>query len=278
MNLDEQLTSALNEEAETRTGALPDVPGLIRGGRARRRRRNAVRAGGSLLAAVIAAGSLYVVVQLGEGDAGTSDLSANQPTPLSLPSSDDAVPIESGTYVVPAGNGEVAPYVVTVPEGWTVVYGDTLAKYWDEPGAIEISTFALDQIELFDDACNGPQTLGTAQSSLDSLVAGLRGQESGAPASDPVAITLGGLQAARIELDVPSGRPRSGCRLGRGGLQVWRSQGDDYFVLFPDERASVYVVDVAGRALVFVTKSDGEVSAADRAEVESIMGSIRVEG
>ena len=96
--------------------------------------------------------------------------------------------------------------------------------------------------------------------------------------SDPVAITLGGLQAARIELDVPSDRPRSGCRLGRGGLQVWRSQGDDYFVLFPDERASVYVVDVAGRALVFVTKSDGEVSAADRAEVESIMGSIRFEG
>ena len=49
-------------------------------------------------------------------------------------------------------------------------------------------------------------------------------------------------------------------------------------MLFPDERASVYVVDVAGRALVFVTKSDGEVSAADRAEVESIMGSIRFEG
>lgn len=277
MNLDEQLRAALNAEADTRTAALPDVQGLIRGGRARRRRRTAVWAGGSVLAAVVAVGGVYGVAQLGEGGARSAQRIADQPTPLSLPSSDAGVPIESGTYVVPAGNGEVAPYTVTVPTGWTAVYGDTLAKHWQEPRATEISTFALDEIELFDDACDGPRTLGTAQSSVDSLVTGLRGQVSGAQVGDPVATTLGGLPANRIELDLPSDHPRTGCRLGSGGLQVWRSQGGDYFVLFPDERASVYVVDVAGRAQVFVAKTGGGASAADRSELESILDSVRFE-
>ena len=276
MSLDEQLKAALNEEAEVRTGAPPDVHGLIRGGQARRRRRNAVWAGGGVLAAVIAAGGLYGVAQLVDDDAGSAGVIADQPTPLSLPRSDAGVPIESGTYLVPAGNGEVAPYTVTVPEGWTVAYGDTLAKHWEEPGAIEIATFALDEIELFDDACNGPQTLGTTQSSVEGLVTGLRRQASGPRVGDPVAITLGGLPAQRFELSLPEDQPRTGCRLTGGGLQVWRSLGDDHFVLVEgDERASVYVVDVAGRPQVFVTKSGSEISPGDRAELESILGSIR---
>lgn len=279
MSLDDQLRSVLSEEADTRTGSPPDVPGLIRGGRARRRRRNAVWTGAGVLAAVIAAGGVYGVAELGDGDARSTDLIANEPTPSSLPSSDAGVPIEAGTYVIPAGNGEVAPYTVTVPAGWRAVYGDTLAKHWEGPGALEIATFALDEIELYDDACNGPQTLGTTQSSVESLVAGLRRHASGLRVGDPVDVTLGGLPAQRFQLSLPEDQPRTGCRLGGGGLQVWRTLGDDHFVLMNgDDRASVLVVDVAGRLQVFVAKSSDEVSTADRAEQESIIGSIRFGG
>ena len=275
MSLDEQLRAVLNEEADTRTGGVPDVQGLLRGGRARRRRRNAVWAGGGMLAAVIAAGGLYGAVQLGESIDGSAGRIAEQPEPMSLPRSDVGVPVEPGTYLVPAGNGEVAPYTVTVPDGWTVVYGDTLGKHWEEPGAIEISTVALDEIELYDDACHGPQTLGAAQSSVESLVTGLRRQASGPRVGDPVAITLGGLPAQRFEVSLPEGQSRSTCRLRGGGLQVWRSLGGDHFVLMDgDERASVYVVEVAGRLQVITAKT-GEASADDRAELESIIGSIR---
>ena len=274
MSLDDQLRSVLNAEADVRTGPPLDVPGLIRGGQARRRRRHAAWAGGSVLAAVIAAGGMYGVAQLGDDAAGSAEVIAGQPTPQALPSSEIGVPIEAGTYVA-GGQGEVAPYAVTVPDGWTGVYGDTVAKHWDGPGPIEIYPFALEEIGLFDDACKGPGSMGTAPSSVDSLVNGLRRQGSGVEVSDPVTTTLGGLPATRIDVDLPSDQPRVGCRLGSGALQIWRAHGADYFVLFPDDRASLFVVDVAGQAQVVVSKSGDDVSAADRAELESVLGSIR---
>lgn len=53
-------------------------------------------------------------------------------------------------------------------------------------------------------------------------------------------------------------------------LQIWSG----YFVLFPAESASVYVVDVGGRVQVFVTKTDDDASPTDRAELQSILDSI----
>ena len=45
MSLDKELTAVFGQEAEMREIPLPDVEGLIRGGRARRRRRNLGRIG-----------------------------------------------------------------------------------------------------------------------------------------------------------------------------------------------------------------------------------------
>jgi len=58
--------------------------------------------------------------------------------------------------------------------------------------------------------------------------------------------------------------------LEQGVLQVWSG----YFVLFPAETASVYVVDVGGPAQVFVTRTRDGASAGDRAELQSILDSI----
>ena len=88
---------------------------------------------------------------------------------------------------------------------------------------------------------------------------------------------MGGHPATRIDLDYPGSKPLSNCRLSTtpgiepGVLQVWSG----YFVLFPAESASVYVVDVGGRAQVFVTRTRDDASAADRAELQSILDSIR---
>lgn len=276
MNLDDQLRVVLNEEAAMRTPAPPDVQDLISAGRTRRRRRNAVWAGGGVLAAVLAAGGLYGIAQIGDDEADSPGLIATTPTPGALPTSDEPVEIGAGTYLVRAGNGEVAPYTVTVPAGWAAQHGDILAKHPDEPGAIMIDSFVLDTTRLTDDACTGPETLGKAQTSTAGLVAGLRAQGSGPRVGDPVAATVGGLPATRIDLDFPSAPPRTSCRLARGGLQIWRGAPSDYFVLFPAESASVYVVDVGGRSQLFVTQTRDDASAADRAELESILGSIRI--
>ena len=259
-----------------RTVTPPNVPRLISGGQSRRRRRNAVWAGGSVLAAVIAAGGVYGVAQLGGDAADSVGQIADQPSPQPLPDAPEPVAIEAGTYVVPAGDNVVAPYTIMVPAGWAVQHGTDIGKHQDQPDAIGIEPFVLDQIRLTDDTCHGGETLGAPLTSTAGLVAGLRAQGSGARVSDPVADTVGGHPATRIDLDYPGSKPLSNCRLSTtpgtepGGLQVWSG----YFVFFPAERASVYVVDVGGRAQVFVTRTRDGASAGDRAELQSILDSI----
>lgn len=278
MNLDDQLREVLIVEAEMRTATRPDVPGLISGGRARRRRRNAAWAGGSVLALVIAAGGVYGVAQLGDADP-VSQI-AHRPTPRPLPEVREPVALDPGTYLVRGDIDEmdevVAPYTITVPAGWETQYGTDVGKHADESGLIKIEPFVLDETRLTDNTCTGPESLGSLQTSTAGLVAGLRDQGSGLRVSDPVADTVGGLAATRIDLHYPGSEPLPGCRLstttdvGRGWLQVWSG----YFVMGPTETASVYIVDVDGREQLFVTRTSDDASAADRAELQSIIDSI----
>lgn len=284
MNLDDQLRAVLNEEAEMRTATPPDVPGLISGGQARRRRRNALWAGAGVLAIVIAVGGAYGVAQLGDDDADPAHRIANQPTSQPLPDASESVAIDAGTYAVSEDSaGVVAPYTIKVPAGWFAQYGTDVGKHQEdvsggghEQGAIVIEPFALDKIQLADDTCSGEGAFGASQTSAAGLVAGLRSQGHGLRVSDPVAATVGGLPATRIDLDYPGSKPLSNCRLsdtpgvGPGVLQVWTG----YFVMWPAETASVYVVDVAGRSQLFVTRTADDASSADRAELQSIVDSI----
>jgi hypothetical protein len=275
MSLDDQLRAVLNEEAEMRTALPPDVQRLISGGQARRRRRNAVWVGGTVLAAVLAAGGVYGFVQLG-GDADSVAPITKVPSPQPLPDIGGAIAIDPGTYVVPAGDNVVAPYTVTVPAGWQSQYGDGLAKNTTQ-GETVLEPFVLDRIRLTDDACTGPQTLGAAQSSVAGLVAALRAQGSGPTVGDPVAATVGGLAATRFELDYPGSQPLKHCRLSenvpgeeKGTLQIWSG----WLVMHPTETASVYVVDVGGKAQVIVTRTRDSAATADRAELQSLLDSI----
>ena len=285
MSLDDQLRAVLNEEAQLRRGTLPDVQGLINGGRSRRRRRHVAWAGGAVLAAVVATGGVYALPQLGRDDS-VSQV-ANQPSPQPLPDPAEPARINAGTYLVRAdGDHVVASYTITVPAGWEAKHANIIGKHQEdatgeghEADAIGIEPFALDSIRLTEDTCTGPERLGRLQTSTAGLVAGLKAQGSGLRVSDPVPAIVGGRVATRIDLEYPSSRSLSHCRLSdalgleKGVLQIWSG----YLVLFPTERASVYVVDVAGRKQVFVTRIADDASEADRERLTSILESIRFE-
>lgn len=103
MSLDDQLRSALIEEADMRSTPLPDIERMISGGRARRRRRNLTRLGAATAAVVLVGGGAYGGTQIGSADPRTDPDIAEQPsdpatgTPRPYRDTDSVLP-ESGTY------------------------------------------------------------------------------------------------------------------------------------------------------------------------------------
>jgi hypothetical protein len=146
MSLDKELTAVFGQEAEMREIPLPDVEGLIRGGRARRRRRNVRRIGlAAAAASVIVGAGAYGVAHVDPGDPGTLNVTpatseSEQSEPAAVPPSFqqlDRPAIEPGTYRMyvgadPAGVKIEADLTVTGPN-WTsgdqprVSQGDTWA-------------------------------------------------------------------------------------------------------------------------------------------------------
>lgn len=194
---------------------------------------------------------------------------------------DDGVeptPMDPGTYRIPASPWSVADFTVGFPEGWTAQYGHVYATRTDESD--ELSFYAVVVDEIFTDSCapedESTRAVGPA---MADLYTALRQQAGGATVSRPVRTTLGGYPATRIDLEIPKHLKLSECRMGPHGLQIWYSEpADKYFVLLRDATASVYVVDVDGRRQVFLTQVGNAASAADRAELQAVLDSIRIEG
>ena len=112
-------------------------------------------------------------------------------------------------------------------------------------------------------------------SSVDDLAAALL-EQPGPKARGPVETTLGGYPASRIDLTVPTAFDLTPCNLP-DALQLWFSPPDDYAVLFPEDKASVYIVDVDGLRQVFFTRSRSTSSGEDRRELQAVLDSIRIE-
>lgn len=186
------------------------------------------------------------------------------------------IPIEPGTYLIPSSPWSVADFTVTFPEGWTVQYGHGYVKNADEPDELGFYPVVVDKI--YTDSC-GPEdgTLRTIGQRFDDLYAALREQAGGAAIGKPESTTLGGHPATRIGLRVPKRLELAKCRLAPWGLQIWYSEpADKYFVLLPDATASVYVLDVDGKRQVFLTQVGDSTSAADRAELQTVLDSIHI--
>ena len=239
----------------------------------------------------LAAGMLLVAILAGCG--ASPDASGGPRPAASTPSStlrsmpdwdtrDGAhIPIESGTYLIPRSAWSVADFTVTFPEGWTVQYGHTFAQHGDEDD--EFGFYAVVVDEIFANACRGEGGRSKAVGpGVAGLVAALLEQPGGAVKAEPVTTTLGGYPATRIDLRIPKRLDLEKCQMARygfTGLQVWYSEpADKYFVLLPGAAASVYVVDVDGERQVFLTQVGNPRSAENRAELQTVLDSIRLKG
>lgn len=216
----------------------------------------------------------------------TSPESAMESSMLSLPDWDPSdegkhVRIEPGTYLIPSDAWSVTDFTVAFPEGWTVQYGHVFARHGDQ--ANEFGFYGVVVDEIFADACRGEGGASAAVApGVDALVTALVEQAGGAVKSKPVSTTLGGYPATRVDLRIPQRLDLKRCQMaeyGFSGLQVWFSRpADKYFVLLPGGIARVYVIDVEGERQVFLAQQNDRESAIDRAELDAVLDSIRIEG
>ena len=95
----------------------------------------------------------------------------------------------------------------------------------------------------------------------------------------PVATTLGGHPATRIDLAIPEGLDLTACSFGEVGLQIWYARpADKYFVLLRDNPTSVYIVDVDGQRQVFIAGPVGSATTKrDARELQAVLDSIRID-
>ena len=191
-----------------------------------------------------------------------------------------ATPLPYNTEMVGIEAGGTDPEVAFVarrlqrhhPRG---LDGHVYARPTDTPSDLGFYAVVVDAI--YADACVGSSgDLVEVGPSVDDLAAALL-RQPGPQASGPVATTLGGYPATRIDLTVPEGFDLEACTVKGVGIQIWYSRpADKYFVLQADEVASVYILDVDGQRRVSMayrpTTSD-----ADPAELQVVLDSIHIE-
>jgi hypothetical protein len=237
----------------------------------------------------IAAAALVVVAIIGYNllprgaevsGPGPSPTPTSTPTPSLLPSSGS---LDAGSYYHDEW-GPASPRIAfAVPAGWATtegfVYKDRGAvapAYAPGSGPGDVVFFWWVVSHVYADACQWQGSLVDAGTTVDQLADVLVAQK-GRMASAATDVTLGGVPAKRIELTNPADLDPATCN--GGILRFWPDPG-------PDESGGVcctragstdvaYVLAVNGNRAVVVVRHQADSSAADVAELEAIVATIR---
>jgi hypothetical protein len=191
--------------------------------------------------------------------------------------SDDVAP---GTYLWGAGDATPADITFTLPAGWMSRYGIP-HKDRGGPGEIAVGNWII--ANVYTDSCQWQGSLLSPAigPTVDDLASALIAQK-GRNATEPTDVTLDGYPAKRVELSIPTDLDRATC--DEGVIRTWVAPGEDTALvnetenlgMHPGQLNVVYIVDVNGERLVIDTWHMPGTSAADLAELDAILASMRI--
>jgi hypothetical protein len=243
---------------------------------------NNIRIAIAAAAVVVVALVGYSLLPMRGGPGGPPASLSPTPSPQPLPS---AGAIEPGRYWLnggPVPNGTTLPRIaVTMPAGWTAD-GDLLLKDYApdlNPGELDPSdagagpSLVAWQISgTFVDPCTDLTLVEpTPGPGIDALAAALAHQP-GTTAGPPTAVTVGGYSGKFVELTVTADITK--C----ARFSIWASaDGNSRFVQGTNEMNRIYILDVEGHRFTFSARIPARTTAADRAELETIIASIHIE-
>jgi hypothetical protein len=198
------------------------------------------------------------------------------PTPSLLPATGN---LDAGTYYY----NDAVRLTLTVPEGWSTsdgfVYkdrGSVSPAYAPGGGPGDVALFPWTISHTYGDACHWGGTLVDAGSTVEELVNALRAQKSRV-ASTPSDVLLGGIPSRQIVMTTPASLDLATC--DSGVVRFWPDPGPQETGGLCCTKAGsvdvVYVVDVAGNRLAVVARHQPDSLAADLAELDGIVASLR---
>ena len=226
-------------------------------------------------AAVLAVGLAWVNFGPAPNSIGTQPTPTATPSPQPLPGEGL---IEPGRYWlnpigVPIGTA-VPRIAVTLPAGWSA--GIIPSKDYDETdNGAGLGLVAWQISGTYVDPCTDHTLVTpTPAPGIDALVDALSHQP-GTTAGPPTATTIDGYSGKVVEVTVTADITK--C-LGDGPFWIWASpDGDRRYVQGTNETVRIYVLDVDGRRFTFSARIPARTTAADRAELETIIASIAIE-
>jgi len=227
----------------------------------------------ALAAAAVVVAAFLGIRFLLPGEVGLGGPSAS-PTPVPIPLP-NAVEFDPGTYVVADPRWTPVRFTFTAPAGWGADGEGMIRKNEGEPSEVGFAGWVITHV--YGNACHWAGSLVEAGETADELASALSSQEE-RTTSGPTSVVFGGYSARRVELSVPADFNKSNC--DGGFVRSWPDPGPDEnggWAADVGQTDVIHAADVNGERVVIVATYRADTPAADVAELEAILASIRFE-
>ncbi|SDS97729.1 hypothetical protein SAMN04488543_2762 [Friedmanniella luteola] len=165
------------------------------------------------------------------------------------------------------------PVVVTLPPGWRSedVF---ILKSGSEP---RIGIDFFDVANIYVDGCQWKLLDPPPGDAVEDLVAAYGHLPGSAAARD---VSVDGFRGQRVRYRVPAYNPKD-CREGKYGLLqedhlVGVGEAPSLWAQSPNRHNEAWILDVEGTRLVILAGYPPSISAQDRADIETIIGSVEI--
>jgi hypothetical protein len=228
-------------------------------------------------AAVLAVGLAWVNFGPPQNGVGTQPTPTPSPTATPSPQTLPVGPVEPGRYwleTVGETSGMTVPRMaLTLPAGWRADvavdknYGGT-----DDGAGPALIAWQISGTYV-DPCTDHTLVTPTPGPGIDALIDALSHQP-GTTAGPATATTVGGYSGKYVEVTVTADITK--CT-GDGPFWIWASpDGDRRYVQGTNETNRIYVLDVNGQRFTFNARIPARTTAADRAELETIIASVEI--
>ncbi len=234
-------------------------------------------AGAVVIAVALIGCTLAPSPQETAGVPGASPEIARSTTPKGTPKLiAGAVGLEAGRYLM-GGMGEKGKgfaIEITVPAGWSSLEDFSVLKNYGTSEALAGPGLGVWPItNRYVNACTDHTLLDPPPGpSIDHLVKSISGQP-GVRSAAPIGVTIDGYRGKSVDVTVTTDIATCGVE----SFWLWGSANDPRFVQGNDELNRIYVLDVEGTRQTFFARIPTMTTAADRAELEAIIASIKIQ-